>query len=361
VALGLLASCDDAVPSDPAPCASATGDEWEFLGLQDDTLGYVRAVAIDPADPARILAGTTSDATGGLLGHLFLSEDDGVSWQQVLESPRSFIDVVFDSSNPATVYAATLLGVYRSVDGGLTWIYSSPDICIDPETGLTFLRRSSDGLLYAGTAGNLGGCPFTMYRSEDEAQTWEDLCKGQSGCLPNGPFTLAIDPSDPQRLLAGLKRTFGMQESTNGGDTWTTNGYDQAGYAAGIAVDVDDSETIYVGHSMGGASRSTDGGEVWMTFDTGLQEDAVGDNIVQDAQTGTLYLLASFDTAGVLWRRETGSDSWKLFGIAGEDLRVEGALSVTEDQILYVGSYGLWRRDLTVIPANEPGPCGPKA
>lgn len=355
--LGFLTSCDELAPTAPKPCASAIGDEWEFLGLRDDTLGYVRAVAVDPANPARILA-TTSNDSGEAFSHLFLSEDDGASWQVVLASERNIKDIVFELENPNNAFYGSSDGVYRSTDGGVSWIFTSREICTGLYTSVLFLRRSVSGVLYAGTGGSNADCPITMYRSEDDGLSWVDLCQGQSGCLPGGPYQLAIDPSNSRRLLAGLQFTSGMQESTDSGDTWTTNGYTQPGRATGIVVDVEDPNTIYVGHAMGGASRSTDGGKTWATYDTGLSPETVGGEMAQEQDTRTLFLRGLEDNYGTLWRRDIASSSWNPMGIPGEDLHWDGALSLTADHILYVGSYGLWRRDLTVIPSNEPGPCG---
>ena len=102
-----------------------------------------------------ILAATRPTVTGEFLG-VSLTKDGGVTWRTVLRGQRVWNFTSFDS----VIYAAADSGLFKSVDGGITWA-SFPDIK-DSETGLPLLTQTvysaivpPDKRLWAGTADGL--------------------------------------------------------------------------------------------------------------------------------------------------------------------------------------------------------------
>ena len=93
-------------------------------------------------------------------------------------------------------------------------------------------------------------------------------------------FDVAIDPSDPLILWAGVADALGSQlvnvvRSTDGGATWTNRTPPHAPMSGrGIAVDPNDSNTVIAvfGGDFGGGQVwvSTDGGDSWMDRSAGL-------------------------------------------------------------------------------------------
>jgi ligand-binding sensor domain-containing protein len=78
------------------------------------------ALAIDPANPATLYAGTAEEL--GFGAGLFKSVNGGASWT-VLNSGimnKNVHALVIDPSNPATLYAGTDSGVFKSTNGGAT-------------------------------------------------------------------------------------------------------------------------------------------------------------------------------------------------------------------------------------------------
>ena len=120
-------------------------------------------------------------------------------------------------------------GIYKSTDGGKTWIKTlgdekwvgATDILIDPR---------NPNLLYAATwqrhrtiAGYMGGGPGTaIYKSIDGGENWKKLVKG----LPSsnmGKIGLAISPQKPDVIYAAIelnRRTGGVYRSENQGEEW---------------------------------------------------------------------------------------------------------------------------------------------
>jgi hypothetical protein len=81
-------------------------------------------LAIDPESPDRLYLAAWARATGehGDGGGIFLSEDGGKSWKQVLDKDRHIYDVTIDPRDPNVIYAAGFeSSAWRSADRGLHW------------------------------------------------------------------------------------------------------------------------------------------------------------------------------------------------------------------------------------------------
>jgi len=80
----------------------------------------VRAVIADKVERGRVYAGVIFDrASGGL----FISEDGGGAWRQSINGMgvRDVYSLYQSDSNPATIYAGTNNGLFRSDDRGRNW------------------------------------------------------------------------------------------------------------------------------------------------------------------------------------------------------------------------------------------------
>jgi len=98
-------------------------EHWQPVKLPEGT-NAPNGLAIDPKDPSRLYLTTWARAAGqhGDGGGIFLSEDAGKSWKQVLEKDRHVYDVTIDPSDPNILYAAGFeSSAWRSTDRGLHW------------------------------------------------------------------------------------------------------------------------------------------------------------------------------------------------------------------------------------------------
>ena len=96
--------------------SSDSGETWTKIRNPIPTEGNVRALAAYPGNPHRILAG--SDGLG-----LFHSDDNGLSWEGI-DSPTGDLQiwsVAVDPANPDTIFAGTRPEGFRSRDGGKSW------------------------------------------------------------------------------------------------------------------------------------------------------------------------------------------------------------------------------------------------
>ncbi len=81
-------------------------------------------ITVDPRDPNRLYLAAWTRATGmhGTGGGIFLSEDGGKNWKDVLDRDQHVYDVTIDPRNPAILYASGFeSSAWRSGDRGEHW------------------------------------------------------------------------------------------------------------------------------------------------------------------------------------------------------------------------------------------------
>lgn len=140
--------------------------------------------------------------------------------------------------------------------------------------------------------------------SRDGGNTWKTL----TDALPSQISALAVDPTNPQKLYAGVEGA-GMFKSTDGGKTWqaVNNGIELTPGAresiSAIAIDPENANLIYVSRGLWlgtgkvdfypvGLLASHDGGSTWTTLSTDSTA-ASADGIAKLAfNDGQLYGLA---------------------------------------------------------------------
>ena len=106
--------------------------------------------------------------------------------------------------DPEVLYAGDL-GVFKSVDGGVTWRNAGLDR--RPVTALA-VDPNDASIVYASTDAGL-------FKSTDAGSSWQRLRGALDGVLVEA---LAIDPKYQGTVYAGTDR--GVFWSTDGGDSW---------------------------------------------------------------------------------------------------------------------------------------------
>ncbi len=111
-------------PGDGALYRSTDGAEhWQPVPLPENVNGP-NGLAIDPRAPDRLYLAAWARNQGmhGDGGGIFLSEDGGKSWKQVLDKDRHVYDVTIDPRDPNILYAAGFeSSAWRSKDRGDSW------------------------------------------------------------------------------------------------------------------------------------------------------------------------------------------------------------------------------------------------
>jgi hypothetical protein len=274
----LAANAPGSIPK----AAAVQPSQWQALG-PSNIGGRVRALAFDPRNPSRLLAGTAS-------GGLWISPDAGASWAVNNDFfPNLSVTTIAFDANPAIVYLGTGeasaglvgIGLFRSTDGGTTWQYltaTNPDANGD----WRFVNRvaahptQSGTLLAAVTNASLasGG----IYRSTDGGGSWVRVSTAKA-------LDIAFEPANPANAVAGLDDGT-IAYSHDGGVSWTRTAPlvpnpsgRQNTARAEIAFARGQAGVVYasVDNNKGEVWRSTDSGETWQMLSNPGHLGAQGD------------------------------------------------------------------------------------
>jgi photosystem II stability/assembly factor-like uncharacterized protein len=195
------------------------GVNWNLssLGLPpalNNRSSFVATLVLDPENPATVYAGTSVG--------LFKSTDAGGVWSaQNTGLPDVPVwALTIDPQTSSTLYAATTVGVFKSTDGGGHWIFSGiglPQLFFGTEPQPSIASLTVDphdpATVYAGTIDG-------VYKSIDGGAHWK--FSGTGTFFPHNGYVSAVvvDPQVPGTLYAA---TFGggMYRSTDGAQTWT--------------------------------------------------------------------------------------------------------------------------------------------
>lgn len=197
------------------------GDSWEHcsaLHEMEETLfwtfprpphiAHVRDLQVSAVDP-KLVYGAVEE------GWIIHSADGGKSWvtlKQGVEFDSHAVTLMPDSTN--VVLATSGRGVYRSEDGGKTFVRSDEGItghfgtgymspaAVHPKRPRTLFTAAAEvPPPYWMTRAQGGNTCF--FRSDDQGSTWKPLNHGDE-TLVGGPRGLAIDPADPDRVFFGV-------------------------------------------------------------------------------------------------------------------------------------------------------------
>src|SRR6266487_2987949 len=154
-------------------------------------------------------AGLTGVNANALLfddGKLYAATDSGIfvrvgDWSAL--TPGSFNAIAADPTH--ALYAGGN-GIFKSVDGGLTW--SAVNRGLPSPIDVSSILVDNHSNIYLGSRDN------GIFKSTDGGMSWRAKPTGVTGFV----ITLAIDPRDSAIVYAGTNR--GVLKSVDGGNNW---------------------------------------------------------------------------------------------------------------------------------------------
>lgn len=190
----------------------------------------------DPANPRTLYLGTLA---GGFLkstdgGRIWKPANKGLPFQRTCDSrfckANRVDEIVVDPGDPRVLYITFEFTVFRSVDRGETWERASAGL---PAFGVGAIAVDPDapGVLYAGAGApnSPSQPPGTVYRSVDGGRSWMALAPLPSA---SGHLLFGFGVADVRVTPAGLfvaTGTKGVLRSVDDGQSWTA-------IPAGLAV-----------------------------------------------------------------------------------------------------------------------------
>ncbi len=266
-----------------------------WFGIGPDG-GVGSRIAVAPSDPSMIY----SQSWGGL----FRSDDGARSWRSIGDDlGGGTTGWAVDPTDAFTVYVASVSApLVKSVDGGETWVSAASGLPADHYYfSLAIDPSDPRRVLAVGAIAEWDpNEPIYLYGSDDGAESWEPI-----GEIPASG--LSLDPNDPSVLYAysgdwGLGT--GLWRSRDRGSSWELIGAKHH-HLVGFAVDPTDSRVLYAASGVVAALRS------------GLEAEA-------------------WDGGNGLRRSTDGGETWEFIGAGIEEGQTLFALDPRDPSVLHV-------------------------
>ncbi|HEY0794708.1 MAG TPA: transcriptional regulator [Acidisarcina sp.] len=268
------------------------GEHWSLISPEGSKeLHEVESIAIDPAGPNTIFAGTW---------HLpWKTTDGGATWHTIKQGVIDDSDVfsiIVDPKEPATIYASACSGIYKSLDAGENFIKVQGIPATARRTRVLMQDPVNLNVVYAGTTEGL-------YQTTNAGGQWARL---------TGPDVVVndvyIDPANPRHVLMATDRS-GVLMSDDSGVTFhdSNDGFSQRQVQA-LLIDSRTPHMVYAGvlndKNYGGVFVSGDDGTHWKQQSAGLGGLDVFS--LAEAGDGTIFAGTNhglFRWNGTVWER----------------------------------------------------------
>jgi photosystem II stability/assembly factor-like uncharacterized protein len=299
----------------------------------------VRALAIAPSNPQVLAAGT--------LTGVFRSTDGGQTWVRITppDHPdlRNFESVAFDPVDPEVLYVGTWHLGWKTLDGGQSWVPMHTGMIDDSDVMTLTVDRWRPRVVFATACTGI-------YRSEDAAGRWTKIKGIPSSSRRTRSF--AQSPDDQNRFFAGT--TEGLWSSDDGTATWRLITQpnlivnDVLALPGGI---------VLLGTDGAGVVRSIDGGRTWLASNDGFSErfvsrvlfDGAGHRVLAgiwgDRRHGGVFVAP--EPRGPWTRLGSGLEGREVLSLA---LLGRQVLAGTDDGVFFSDpDTGAWTRLATVV------------
>ncbi len=327
--------------------AKAADFTWQTAG-PTNTGGRVTDIALHPLDTNIFYIGTS-------LGGVWKTIDCGESWTPIFDEQQhlSIGNLALDPQNPETLYVGTGEanasatsgaffgdGIYKTTDGGASWIHLG--LSNSHHIGRIVVDPTNSERVWVAVAGQLyqSSEERGVYLSENGGQDWQQMfhLTDSTACID-----LVVNPDDPQIIYAAMWErtrkpwgrnyaglTSGIYRSKDGGLNWEaikeglpTNGEKahQVG-RIGLSIAPNNPDILFacfttdsVRNFFDGVYRTENGGDEWYKVeDQGIENSFFGfgwffSNIrIHPRENNIVYLLG-----GDLFSSNDGGRNWTYF------------------------------------------------
>lgn len=227
-------------------------------------------------------------------------------------------------------------GLYKTTDGGETWLPCTDGQIGTGSVGAVEVSMSNPNIVYMGMGehalrGNVSHGDG-IYRSDDQGETWRHLGLEETHVIGR----TRIHPEDPDTVwVSALGKVWmpsqerGIYKTTDGGQTWRKVLFvDERSGALDICLDPQNPDTLYAstwtawrtpyslnsGGEGSGLWKSTDGGETWnnISRNPGLPAGILGKIgvAVSHHDSNRIYAIVEAKEGGVFQSNDAGA-TWE--------------------------------------------------
>lgn len=207
------------------------GATWKHVGLRETNT--ISRIIINPRDPDNVFVAAVGRVWGKNAERgVFVTNDGGKTWKKTLyiDEEHGASDLRVDPTNPNVVIAGMWRfdrkpwtftsgsekgGIFRSVDGGMTWKKIEKGLPkLTGRVGLAIAPSNSD-VVYAMLEAKEG----TLWRSDDNGVTFKNINKKKNLVARGFYYTqVEVDPTDENKVYAVASLLF---KSLDGGQNFT--------------------------------------------------------------------------------------------------------------------------------------------
>jgi photosystem II stability/assembly factor-like uncharacterized protein len=323
--------------------SSNRGQTWRKVSTSEEGWGSpgVRAgfpidFQVDPRDPNRIFANNYG-------GGNFLSADGGQNWTVASDgyTGAQVRAIAVDPTDPTMVYAAARSGFFTSIDGGNSWIGRNTPPAFNLEWNAVAIDPSNPQHILASNNWD----PIIL-SSDNSSQTWkwtgERLKEGM------GWRVFAFAPSDPKTLYAGSSAFFsagvfdnrmpasGVYISHDNGETWNSANDELSANANIIDISVDHSnpQIVYAATGTNGLLKSSNAGHNWTAMNVAAPTIMTLSVAAHPVDSKVIYAGLAH---GGLYRSNDAGTTWQpsMNGMPPEANISDILFDPTEPQIMF--------------------------
>jgi photosystem II stability/assembly factor-like uncharacterized protein len=282
------------------------GKTWQILPAMHGK--SVRAFAISPSDPQTLVAGA--------LDGVFRSVNGGEMWQKISppsQEIKNVESIAIDPKDSDVIYAGTWHLAWKTSNGGADWEHINKDkgLIDDSDVFSVIVDSSNPSVVFASACSGI-------YKSENAAEQFKKI--------QGIPFTarrtrvLKQDPSNPDIVYAGT--TEGLWKTTDLGKSWKRMS-DPEVVVNDVLIDPRDSRRVLLATDRAGVLASNDGVQTLAPSNHGYTHRYVSSIVADkdDPQTIFVGLVNDRELGGVFVTRDRG-ENWvqKSSGLGGRDV-----------------------------------------
>jgi photosystem II stability/assembly factor-like uncharacterized protein len=302
--------------------------------------GYIVTLSVDSSNPLVVYAGSWGSG-------VFKSLDGGLTWRSSnLGLTNLYINsLAIDPTHPSTLYAGTYHSqVYKSQDGGISWAWSGSGMQDQAVVYTVAVDPFETSTIYAGTRGvsNNNNPPWNgvVYKSLDAGNTWMPILTDVGGNdVQDWVYSLVVDPNAHDTIYAATHE-HGPYKSSDYGNIWNSiqNGIDNlSGRAIIISPDYSQGSPLFYGvWHFDTVYKSLDAGSSWFRPDPDIPWAKVYGIALDPSHVNTVY-LATFDQG--IMKTIDGGLTWQAGGLLPDQIYTVAINPISSANLL-AGTYG---------------------